>query len=171
LADGTQTPIQSKLIRTQGGTTPAGVEVGSVIGTSAMGASIGAIAGWGRGAAIGAAAGAAAGLIGVIATHNHPSVVYPETGLTFEITSPVVVSTLNAPQAFRFVGPEDYSSPAQPQLRVARPAPAPYYGAPAPGYYPPYYAAPYPYYWGPSFGVVIGGGYGYRRGYYYGRHW
>ena len=85
LADGTQMPVQSKLASTRGGTTPAGAEVGTVVGTTAVGAGIGAVAGWGQGAAIGAGAGAAAGLIGVILTHNHPSVVYPETALTFEI--------------------------------------------------------------------------------------
>ncbi len=169
LADGTQMPVQSKLASTRGGTTPAGAEVGTVVGTTAVGAGIGAVAGWGQGAAIGAGAGAAAGLIGVILTHNHPSVVYPETALTFEITSPVLVSTVNAPQSYRFVGPEDYARPAQPVLRTVRPGPAPYYGGPyyGPGYSP--YYAPYPYYWGPSFGVVVGRGY-YGRG-YYGRRW
>lgn len=168
LADGTQVPVQSTLVTTQGRTTPAGAEAGTVIGTTAVGAGIGAVAGWGKGAAIGAGVGAAAGLIGVLATRNHPSVVYPESALTFEVTSPVLVSTAHAPQAFRYVGPEDYARPQTQQvLRAARPAPAPnpyYYGG---GYYSPYYYSPYPYYWGPSFGVVIGRGFGrgYGRGY------
>jgi hypothetical protein len=122
---------------------------------------VGGIAAWGRGAAIGAGAGAAAGIIGVMVTRNHPTVVYPETALTFEITSPVTISTTRAPQAFRYVGPEDYDRPA-PQFAQRPPAAGPrayYYG---PGYYP-YYGYPYPYgyypyspyYWGPGFGVGI----------------
>jgi hypothetical protein len=159
LADGTQAPLHSQLVARQGGQTPAGVQAGTIVGTTAMGAAVGGAADWGRGAAIGAGAGAAAGIVGVLLTRNHPTVVYPETALTFDITSPVTVSTTRAPQAFRYVGPEDYDRPA-PQLSAQpRPAgPRAYsYGT---GYYP-YYAYPYyPYYWGPSFGmgVVFGGG-------------
>jgi hypothetical protein len=160
LADGTQTPITSQLVGRQGGRTPAGAQVGTVAGTTAVGAGIGAIAGWGTGAAIGAGAGAAAGIIGVLLTRNHPTVVYPETALTFQITSPVGISTERAPQAFRYVGPEDYSQPQSVQLRQ-RPPSQPCYGCsgyaygPGPGWY-----APYPY-WGPGFSVVIGRGFGY----------
>ena len=166
LADGTQAPVHSQLVARQGGQTPAGAQAGTIVGTTAMGAAVGGIADWGRGAAIGAGAGAAAGIIGVLLTRNHPTVVYPETALTFEITSPVAVNTTRAPQAFRYVGPEDYDRP-EPQL-AQRPrlvGPRYYYG---PGYYP-YYADPYPYYpsyWGPSvgFGVVVGGPrWGWRR--------
>ena len=164
LVDGTQAPLQSKLVTAQGRTTPGGAQAGTVVGTTAVGAVVGGVADRGTGAAIGAGAGAAAGLIGVLATRNHPSVVYPESALTFEVTSPVVVSTANA-QAFRYVGPEDYARPQTTQaMRVARPVPAPgypyYYG---PGYYSPYYYAPYPYYWGPSFGIGIGFGRGFGR--------
>ena len=163
LADGTQAPLQSKLVTTQGRTTPAGVQAGTVVGTTAVGAGIGAAAGWGTGAAIGAGAGAAAGLIGVLATRNHPSVVYPESMLTFQVDQPVLVSTANAPQAFRFVGPQDYARPQTTQvLRTGPPRPV---AAPYPYYYPygygPYYGGYYPY-WGPSFGVVIGRGWGRR---------
>jgi len=165
LADGTQAPIHSQLVTRQGPKTPGGIEAGTVAGTTAVGAAIGGAVGWGTGAAVGAGAGALAGLAGVLLTHNHPTVLYPETPLTFQVTSPVTVSTLHAPQAFRFVGPEDYAQPA-PQLAV-RPRPAPY-GAPAPGYfYGPgyYYPGYYPYYsyypyWGPGVSVVVGGGWG-----------
>jgi uncharacterized protein YcfJ len=50
--------------------------------------------------------------------------------------------------------------------------PASYAPAPAPAYYAPgpYYYGPAPYYVGPTIGIgFVGGGYGYRHGYY--RHW
>ena len=175
IADGTQIPLQSQLVTRQGGTTPGGVQAGTIVGTTAVGAAIGGAAAWGTGAAIGAGAGAAAGIIGVLVTRHHPTVVYPETALTFQVTTPVTVSTDRAPQAFRFVGPEDY----QPGMQYAtRPGPRPvgpgsYYYAPgyAPAYgygypYPYYYGYGYPYYWGPGIGVYWGGGWGgwgYRR--------
>ena len=177
LADGTQVPIQSQLVSFQGPRTPGGVEAGTIVGTTAVGAAVGGIAARGTGAAIGAGAGAAAGIIGVLLTHNHETRLYPEAALTFQVTSPVMVSTVNAPQAFRFVGPDDYDRPtmryntAGPNTRPA-PAYAPGYSY-GPGYYPygypyygyPYYGYGYPY-WGPS--VVIGGGWGWGWGGYRG---
>jgi hypothetical protein len=167
VADGSQVPITSQLVTRQGGTTPGGVQAGTVAGTTAVGAAIGGAAAWGTGAAIGAGAGAAAGIIGVLVTRHHPTVVYPESALTFQVISPITVSTERAPQAFRFIGPEDYQ---QPMTYAARPGPRP---MPGPGYYGPAYAYPYPYryyygypyYWGPSVGIYWGGGWGggYRR--------
>jgi hypothetical protein len=163
LADGTQTPITSQLVGRQGGRTPAGAQVGTVATTTAVGAGIGAVAAWGTGAAIGAGAGAAAGIIGVLLTRNHPTVVYPETALTFQITSPVGISTVRAPQAFRYVGPEDYSQPQTVELRQRPAGPAPYPYGPSPyapySYWGPGYWGPG--YWGPGFSVVIGRGFGY----------
>jgi len=176
LADGAQTPVTSQLLTRTGGSTPPGVQAGTVAGSTAVGAAIGGIAAWGTGAAIGAGAGAAAGLIGVLVTRHHPTVVYPETALTFQITSPVAVSLDRAPQAFRYVGPEDYQQAPMYANRPAGPGPGPrpaapgyYYGG---GYgygygYPPAYPYAYgypyyPYYWGPSIGVYWGGGWGYR---------
>lgn len=159
LADGTQAPIHSQLVAKQGPQTPGRIEAGTVIGTTAAGAAIGGIAGRGQGAAIGAGAGAAVGLAAVLMTRNHPTVLYPETALTFNVTTPVTIDTANGSQAFRFVGPEDY------QANVTRAAPRPTLARPSyvygPGYYPygyPYYYPYYPYYWGPSFGVGIGFG-------------
>ena len=171
-ADGSQIPVQSRLTSMQGRSTPGGVEAGTVVATTAVGAAIGGAAAWGTGAAIGAGAGALAGLAAVIATHNHPAVLYPETALTFQITAPATVATANAPQAFRYASAQDY----QPQPGLVRPAPArPYPGAVMayPGYaYPPayyygpgYYSGYYPYYWGPSVGI----GFGFGRGYGFGR--
>ncbi|MBZ5618266.1 MAG: hypothetical protein LAQ69_05945 [Acidobacteriia bacterium] len=169
LADGTQVPIRSQLVARQGSTTPAGDQVGIVATTTVVGTVVGAAADYGRGtgAAIGAGAGAVAGIIGVLLTRNHATVVYPETALTFRIESPVTVSTALAPQAFRYVGPDEYSRPEEMQLRPRPVAPVPgyYYG---PGYYPGYYPS-YPYYWGPSVSLFWGPGYFYGRGYY--RRW
>lgn len=164
LADGTQVPVHSQLITRSGTSTPKGVQAGTVAATTVGGAAVGGAIGWGTGAAIGAGAGAVAGIAGVLLTRNHPTVVYPETALTFAVDAPVTVSTLRAPQAFRFVGPEDYNQPYNAELQP-RPAPRPgYYASPYayPYAYPsPYAYAPYPYYgWGPGVGVVIGGGWG-----------
>ncbi len=175
LVDGTQAPVRSQLVAFQGGRAPAGQQANTVIGTTALGAAIGAAAGWGTGAAIGAGAGATAGTIGVLMTRNRPTVIYPETSLTFRFEAPLKISTVHAPQAFRFVGPNDYGRPAPLQTRTTAPAPrpAPYvYGSP--------YYAPYPYgYWGPyygygyygygpglGFGIAIG-----RGGFFGGRRW
>jgi len=174
LADGSQAPLQSQLATTTGRTTPAGAQAGAVVGTTAVGGGIGAVAGGGTGAAIGAGAGALVGIAGVIATRDHAAVLYPEMPLTFQVTAPLTVSTLNAPQAYRYVGPDDYAQqPAMTSRLTTRPPagypPANYLYGPGyyyPGYYPGYYpyAGYYPYYWGPSlgFGVGIGRGFGRR---------
>ncbi len=160
LADGTQATVHSQLVARQGPTTPASQEVGTVATTTAVGAGVGAAAAWGTGAAVGAGAGAAAGIIGVLLTHNHPTVVYPETALTFRIETPVTINTTRAPQAFRYVDPNEYERPVETHAMPVR-RPVPYYG---PGYYYPYY--PYPY-WGPYYGLGMGIGFG--RGYF--RRW
>jgi hypothetical protein len=150
LADGEQVAVHSQLISRQGGMTPRGAQAGTIIGTTALGTVVGGAVGRGQGAAIGAGAGATAGIIGVLTTRNHPSVIYPETALTFQIQSPLTIATGNAPAAFRYVGPEDYNHPAT-QRTVQRPGYS-YYG------YSPYYYPYYPYYWGP--GLYLGGYWG-----------
>jgi hypothetical protein len=162
LADGTQATVHSQLVARQGTTTPKGQEVGTVATTTAVGATVGAAAAWGTGAAIGAGAGATAGIIGVLLTHNHPTVVYPETALTFRIETPVAIDTTRAPQAFRYVDPNEYARPVETRAVPVR-RPSPYYG---PGYYPyyPYYSYPY---WSPYYGYGVGIGFG--RG--WGRRW
>jgi hypothetical protein len=158
LVDGNQAQVHTQLV-TRNGRNDVGSDVAAVAGTTAMGAAIGAAADWGRGAAIGAGAGAAAGIIGVLLTRGHPTVVYPETALTFQLTQPVSISTLRAPQAFRYVGPEEYDRPIaegpapRPRPRLVAPPPPYYYGY---GYGYGYgYARPYPY-WGPYYGVGVG---------------
>jgi hypothetical protein len=163
LADGTQVPVRSQLVARQGSTTPTGEQVGTVAGTTAIGAAVGAAADWGRGAAIGAGAGAAAGIIGVILTRNHPTIVYPETALTFRLESAVPINTARAPQAFRYVGPDEYNRPVESNLRPRPVGPGPGYYGGGPGYYG------YPYYYGPSVSLYWGPGFFYGRGYY--RRW
>jgi len=170
LADGTQVATQTQLVARQGGTTPAGVQAGTVAGTTVAGAAVGGAADWGQGAAIGAGAGAAAGIVGAILTRNHPTVIYPETALTFQMTAPVAISTTRAPQAFRYVGPDDYDRPAmQMSAGPRRAAPPAYYYGPGYGYpYPSYYGSPYYYgypFMGPQwgFGAIILGGHGWGR--------
>jgi len=179
LSDGAQVSVKSQLVNRQGGTTPAGVQAGTVAGTTAVGAAVGAAAGWGTGAAIGAGAGMIVGVAGVLLTRNHPTLVYPETALTFRIDTPVTIATGSNPQAFHFVGPNEYQQRGVPTLQP-RPPVAPgypgYYGGAyaAPygyGYpYPyPYYGYSYPYYYPYSyegFGVVIGPRFG-----RFGRRW
>jgi len=179
LADGTQAPIKSQLVTRQGGTTPGGIEAGTVVGTTAVGAAIGGAVGWGTGAAIGAGAGAIAGLAGVFATHNHPTVLYPETVLMFQVSAPLTFASGNA-QAFHYVGPNEYGNGPGVQMTMQQPRPPGYgysYAAPYGGYAPYPYGYPYPYYgypyypyWGGVgfyFGgprVFVGGrGFGFRR--------
>jgi hypothetical protein len=175
LVDGQQLNIVTQLTSRRGGTTPGGLEAGTIATTTGLGAAIGAAANWGTGAAIGAGAGALAGIIGVVVTHNHPSVIAPEQVLTFQIQQPVTFSTSASQAAFRYVQPGEYSQggaygngPGPYVASGPAPAPYPYYGA------YPYYGWSYPYYWGPSFAFVYGprwyGGRYYYRGYVGGFH-
>jgi hypothetical protein len=178
LVDGQSVPIQSQMLVRQGPTSE-GRDAAGVAGATGLGASIGAAADWGTGAAIGAGAGAAAGVIGVLLTRGYPTVIEPETLLTFQVTAPVTIETKYAPHAFRFVDSADYP-PAQiesqgPPADPAPPAyPYPYYVYYAPPYYPnhyPYYPYPYygyPYFGGPSFTFFFGYPGYYRYGGYYG---
>jgi hypothetical protein len=163
LADGTQANVQSQLVQRKGSTS-VGNDVAAVATTTGVGAAIGAAADWGRGAAIGAGAGAAAGVIGVLLTRGRPTVVYPETLLTFRVDTQVIVDLTRAPQAFRFVGPDEYDRPVQTAVVRRPPPPRPYY-TPYPYYYPGYYPGYYyPYAYGPTFGIGVigirGGGWG-----------
>lgn len=150
LADGQQVPVQSQLL-TRNGRTSTGQDAAAIGTTTGAGAAIGAAADWGRGAAIGAGAGAAAGIVGVLLTRGQPTIITPESELTFRLTAPVDVNTEHAPQAFRPVDPADYNPPAPPRLQTRAPG-----YSPRPPYYAPYpYYYPYPY-WGPTVGVVYG---------------
>lgn len=163
VVDGQQIPVQTSLV-SRNGPTSVGRDVGAIAGTTALGAAAGAAADWGRGAAIGAGAGAAVGIVGVLLTRGLPTIITPESILTFRVEQPAAISTEHAPQAFRFVEPGEYTS--QPPMQ---PRPGPGYGpGPGPGYYAPayypygypypYYAYPYPYYWGGFYGGFWGPG-------------
>lgn len=180
LVDGQQLPLQTSLV-TRTGPTSQGRDAVAIGTTTAVGAAVGAAAAGGVGAAIGAGAGAVASTIGVLLTRGHPTIITPESVLTFRIEASVPIATANAPQAFRPVGPNDYS---QPQLQAGG-RPGGYAGAPgapggayyggspyAAGYpyaygYPYGYGYPYPYYgFGyPYFGIGFYGGGFYGRGF------
>jgi len=166
LADGNQVTVQSQMIN-RSGPTSNGRDAAAIGTTTALGAAIGAGVDWGRGAAIGAGAGAAAGILGVLLTRGRPTVIYPESVLTFQLEAPLDVDTYKSPLAFQYVTPQDYQNNGAPAA-ASRPGPPPAPGYAAPGYYPPY---PYPYAYGypyPSYGFGVYLGRGYYRGYYRG---
>jgi hypothetical protein len=152
LADGSQAVVHTQLMSRQGPAMPGRQEAGAITTATAPGA------------AAGGGAGAGAGTVGVLATRNHPSVIYPETALTFQTVNAITISTGNSVGAFRYVGPDDYGrtstgvvqqAPAAPRRAVYGP------GYPYPYYYPYYYP-----YWGPSIffgGGFRFGGFGWRR--------
>jgi hypothetical protein len=162
LVDGQQLPLQTQLFQTSAGTSHD--RDAAVIGTTTVvGAVIGAIAGRGTGAAIGAGVGATAGIIGVMSTPGKPTVIPPETILSFRLQAPVTISTENSQLAFQPVTQADYDSRSpQGRPRMNRPAPQrppyPYY----PYAYPYAFGYPYPYgfYAQPFFGFGYYGGYG-----------
>jgi len=160
LVNGRQLPIQTRLLEASGGASK-GRDAAGVGTTTGLGAMIGAIAGEGEGAGIGAGIGAAAGVAGVLLTRGRPTVIPPETLLTFRLVSSANISTLAGQAAFRTVNQQDYPQNTLQQRpdRIVVERPPYYYGAPGywgyygyPGYYSPY--------WG------WGSGWGYGRGYY-----
>jgi len=162
LVDGQQLPLQTQLFQTSAGTSH-GQDAAIIGSTTGIGAVIGAIAGRGTGAAIGAGAGAAAGIIGVLSTPGKPTVLSPETVLSFRLQAPVSITTEKSQFAFQPVTQSDYdsrSTQTQGRPRMARPGPPPYY--PYPYAYPYAYGYPYPYAWYPApfFGFGYYGGFG-----------
>ena len=160
IVDGHQVPILTELWKGSGGTSH-GQDAATIATTTGVGALIGAAADWGTGAAIGAGAGAVAGIGAVLLTRGHPTVVPPESQLTFRLVDPVKIDTTQSQQAFLPVNQEDIegrSDHRRPRLAAGYPPyPAyPYYPG---GYYGPYYG--YPAYVG-----VYGGWWGYGRGFY-----
>lgn len=157
VVDGQQLPLQSELL-SRNGTTSTGRDAGAIAATTGVGAAIGAGVNGGVGAGVGAGAGLVAGIAGVLLTRGHPTLIFPETVLTFRINQDITVSTERSTQAFRYVVPSDYeqATPALARRPMVRPAYA--YGA-----YPYYgygYGYGYPYYWGP--GIYFGGRFGRR---------
>jgi hypothetical protein len=175
LVDGTQIPVKTELVTNS--TPNAGVggrEVGGVAATTGVGAIVGGAVGGGGGAGIGAGVGAMAGIAGVILTRGRPTVVPPETLLTFRVDEPITINTEQSQVAFQPVTQDDYNNgPSNNGPRRMRPAYGPGYGGPgypppaSAYYYSPYYA-PYPYY-GYGYGylplpLTFGFGYGFGYG-------
>lgn len=124
LVDGQQLPVRSQLLQTSGGTSK-GRDAQAVGATTGVGAIIGGAANGGEGAGVGAAIGAGAGLAGVLLTRGRPTVIPPETTLTFQIENPMSISTARSGAAFRPVAPEDYN-PGTLRRRTEHFAVAPY---------------------------------------------
>jgi hypothetical protein len=162
LVNGEQAPILTELWKGSGGTSH-GADAATVVGGTALGAIIGSAADWGRGAAIGAGAGAVAGIGAVLLTRGRPTILVPESQLTFRLVDPVKVDTTHSQQAFLPVSQEDFEGGRgeRPRLRAGGYGA---YGAGPCGYSYPCYFAPgyvgtYPWYgwWGPGY---------YGRGFY-----
>src|SRR5580698_2853690 len=100
VVDGQQIPVQTQLVE-RNGSTSVGRDAAAIGTTTGVGAAIGAAAGGGVGAGIGAGAGLVVSTVGVLLTRGNPTILRPETVLTFKIEQPVVVSTEHAPYAFR----------------------------------------------------------------------
>jgi len=169
LVDGQQLPLQTQLFQASAGTSHG--QDAAIIGTTTgLGAVIGAIAGRGTGAAIGAGVGATAGIIGVMSTPGRPTVISPETILSFRLQAPVTISTEKSQFAFQPVTQTDYDSrSSQGRRRMVRPGPPPppYYSGPYSYPYPYAYGYPYPYdlYPVPFFSFGYYGGFGRFGGY------
>jgi len=184
LVDGQQVPLQTQLVQSSAGSSNG--RNAAIIGTTTgVGAVIGAAAGGGSGAAAGAVVGGAAGIIGAFSTHGRPTVIAPESVLTFRLQDPVTISTEKAQQAFQPVTQQDYDSrgsygrpqpqrfagtgasdpPPQGYQQAPPPPPPSYYGYPYAYYgYPYAYGYPYPYYYPYPFGLGFYGGYGFGYG-------
>jgi hypothetical protein len=173
LVDGRQLPVLSQLVQTSTGTSK-GRDAAAIATTTGLGAAIGGAVDGGSGAGIGAAAGAAAGIAGVLLTPGKPTVLPPETLLTFRLQEPIAINTQRGQVAFQPVGQQDYASAAsqfqQRQVVPAYPAAAPF----------PYPFAAWPYWGGWGFYPAVSfvgyyGGYGWghggAHGWGHGGHW
>ncbi len=83
VVDGQQLPVQAQLIEHHGDTS-VGSDAAAIGMTTGTGAAIGAAVAGGPGAAIGAGAGLVASTIGVLVTRGHPTILGPETVMTFK---------------------------------------------------------------------------------------
>lgn len=165
LVDGRQLPVSSQLVQTSAGTSK-GRDAAAIATTTGVGAGIGGAVDGGAGAGIGAGIGAAAGIAGVLLTPGRPTVMPPETLLTFRLQEPITVNTQRSSVAFLPVNQQDYASADIPQLRQRQVVPAYPLG---PAY--PYAAWPYWGGWGFYPAVSFVGYYGWGYGGYHGGHW
>jgi hypothetical protein len=172
LVDGQQLPVRTQLVQSEGRPTSSGREAATIGTTTVIGAAIGAAAGGGTGLAIGAGAGAVAGAAGVAVTHGKPTIIAPETVLTFRLEEPLAISTDRSQLAFRPVNQSDYDRPDRDQDAYARPeargGAGPVYGPTPYPYYFDYAYGGYPWGWGyypPVYLGFYGGGFGSRFGF------
>jgi hypothetical protein len=145
VVDGRQVPIYTELWKGSGGTSH-GQDAATIGTTTGLGALIGAAADWGTGAAIGAGAGAAAGIGAVLLTRGRPTILEPESQLSFQLVDPLTIDTTQSQQAFLPVTQQDFDGGRSERrgprhVAVAYPGPLyyPYYPC---GYYGPCYAYP-----------------------------
>lgn len=144
LVDGQVVPIQTALWQGSGGTSH-GADAATIATTTGLGAAIGAAVNYGTGAAVGAGAGLLTGIGAVLLTRGRPTIVPPESPLTFQVTAPVTINTAESKQAYLPVRPGDYEA-----RNHRRPGPYDAAGYPVPppppyycGYYRPCFVRPY----------------------------
>jgi len=175
LVDGQQASIETELTNLKGPTSK-GRDAAGITGTTVTGAAIGAAADLGPGAAIGAGAGLIVGTVGVLLTRGRPTVIYPESLLTFRLSEPITIPTDRAPQVFHYVGTSNVYNRAS---NAQGPPPNSGWNCKGYGYTyplpspppPAYYSYPYyPYPWGVGVGVWWGPGF-YGRGFYGRGYW
>ena len=154
LVDGQSIPVETELWQGSGGTSH-GADAATIATTTGVGAAIGAAANLGTGAAVGAGAGLLAGIGAVLLTRGRPTIIPPETELTFKLTDAVTINTTDNKQAFQLLRQEDFGSNGRGGRRPGGPYVAGYPPPPC-GPYGPCYVGP-PVYYGPYF--------------YYGRPW
>jgi hypothetical protein len=143
LVDGQSIPIDTELWQGTGGTSH-GADAATIATTTGVGAAIGAAANLGTGAAVGAGAGLLAGIGAVLLTRGRPTIIPPETELTFRLTEPVTINTTDNKQAFQLLRQEDFGNG-----HGGRRPGGPYTA----GYPPPYPCGPYgPYFYGRPWG-------------------
>ncbi len=162
LVDGQLVNVQTALIKASGGTSNGRDALG-VVGTTGFGAAVGAAAAGGPGAAIGAGAGFVAGITGVLLTRGRPTIIPPESLLTFRVEAPITYFDRSRPGRV----------PARKSGRLwnERTRRDGREGAPGP-YPPPPYAYAYPYGYPYGYPGVYPGLYvGYYGGWGYGRRW
>jgi len=157
LVDGQSIPINTELWQGTGGTSH-GADAATIAGTTGVGAAIGAAANLGTGAAVGAGAGLLAGIGAVLLTRGRPTIIPPETELTFRLTDAVTITTTDNKQAFQLLRQEDFGNNGRGGRRQ---------GGPYVAGYPP----PYPYGCGPYAPCFAGPPIYYSPYFYYGRPW
>jgi hypothetical protein len=151
LVDGQTIPIQTELWQGSGGTSH-GADAATIATTTGLGAAIGAAANLGTGAAVGAGAGLLTGIGAVLLTRGRPTIIPPETELTFRLTDAVTINTAATnKQAYRLLQQDDFGNgrggrrPGGPYVAGYRGGyPCGPYG---PCYGPPVYYGPYPYFY------------------------